>query len=50
MGISGGFLEANRVVSCAGPDVTSHDVDYGYKEAGAARMFKDQHDVNSLRE
>ena len=26
------------------------DVDYGYKDAGAARMFKDQHDVNSLRE
>ena len=23
MGISGGFLEANRVVSCAGHDVTS---------------------------
>ena len=26
------------------------DVDYGYKDAGAARIFKDQNDVNSLRE
>ena len=26
------------------------DVDYGYKDAGAAQMFKDQNDVNSLHE
>ena len=26
------------------------DVDYGYKDAGAAQIFKDQNDVNSLRE
>ena len=26
------------------------DVDCGYKDAGAARIFKDQSDVNSLRE
>ena len=26
------------------------DVDYVYKDAGAARIFKDQNDVNSLRE
>ena len=26
------------------------DVDYGYKDAGAARMFKDQNYVYSLRE
>ena len=26
------------------------DVDCGYKDAGAARNFKDQNDVNSLRE
>ena len=24
------------------------DVDYGYKDAGAARMFKDQNDVNTV--